>query len=61
MEIKEKRLAMPKSLFERLASEKARSGINANSIIILALDKYLSEKEKAVKKWIQDGKTTKKK
>ena len=42
----EKRVSLPKNLFERLKIEKEKSGINANTIIILALDDYLKKKEK---------------
>ena len=43
---KDKRVALPLPLYKRLMEEKERSGFSATTIVLLALDSYLSKKEK---------------
>ena len=43
---KYKHVKFPDDLFNRIETEKESSGVNANSIVVIAVDEYLKKKEK---------------
>lgn len=44
--MKYKNVPFPTPLFDRIEAEKKASGVNANSIVIIAVTEYLTKKEK---------------
>ena len=48
--MKFKNVPFTDELFDRIEKEKKRSGINANSIVILAVTEFLTKKEKEFNK-----------
>lgn len=48
--MKFKHVPFPEELFTKLENEKKLSGINSNSIVIIAVTEYLNKKDKERKK-----------